>query len=68
MRRLCMGCLQYCIINNTDAAAPQDYKPEFHFWRLVLLTRKCCLCAITVLADKNAMFQVRGLLVQSARL
>ncbi len=44
---------------STARSNQQDYKPEFHYWRLVLLSRKCCFVTITVLFKRNAMFQVR---------
>ena len=53
-----MACVARAHSSTEQYVLPsQDYRPEFHYWRLVLLSRKCCLVTITVLYKRNAMYQ-----------
>ena len=38
----------------------EDYKPEFKYWRLVLILRKLCLAIIGILMTGNPELQVRS--------
>ena len=44
----------------------QDYKPQFVFWKLVLLTRKLLFAVVIVLLKSNVLAQV-SVAVQSCR-
>ena len=37
----------------------EDYKPQFKYWRLVLIGRKFCLALVGVVLAKNPTLQVR---------
>jgi membrane protein implicated in regulation of membrane protease activity len=37
----------------------EDFKPEFIYWKLALLSRKFALAVVAIMLDKNPMFQVR---------
>ena len=39
----------------------EDYKPQFSYWKLVLMMRKVCLACVAILLSKNAHMQVRAL-------
>jgi hypothetical protein len=36
----------------------EDFRPDFVYWKLVLLGRKLCLAFIVVLVNKNILAQV----------
>ena len=36
----------------------EDYKPQFSYWKLVLMTRKLALACVAILLSKNAHMQV----------
>ena len=38
----------------------EDYKPEFAYWKVVLLLRKCMFAAVVQLLHDNVGVQVRG--------